>query len=132
MSIFKNTKNPKDQGSIGEARAVYEYTRMGFVVSKPIKDCDYDLLVDDGNSIKRVQVKTTTHKKSGTTYSCNLRVQGGNQSFATVKKRKMDDWDLLFVLAEDGRCWSIPANEFTAQNALCLNERFDGFLLREH
>jgi len=128
MSIFNDIKNPKRQGSIGEARAIYEYTKIGVVVSKPVIDCDYDLLIDDGASIKRVQVKTTTQTK-GNHYSCNLRVMGGNQSFNTVKKRNINDWDVLFVMADDGRCRSIPANEFDAKNCLCLNERFDRFAL---
>jgi hypothetical protein len=130
MSVFINTKNPKHQGSIGESRAVYEYTRMGMIVSKPIMDCDYDLLVDDGTVIRKVQVKTTKqlHYTSKNPI-CNLRVMGGNQSFTTTKKRKIDDWDILFVLAEDGRCWSIPSTEFKTETALTLTKKCDKFII---
>ena len=128
MSVFTNAKNPKHQGSIGESKAIYEYTKMGFIVSKPIMDCDYDLLIDDGTSIKKVQVKTTRqlHRTSKNPI-CNLRVMGGNQSFSTSKNRKTDDWDILFVLSEDGRCWSIPSTEFKTETALTLTEQFDRF-----
>lgn len=131
MSLFTNTKNPKHQGSIGEARAVYEYTKMGMIVSKPIMDCDYDLLVDDGTTIKKVQVKTTTQvsRKKKTYPICNLRVMGGNQSFSIAKKRNLSDWDLLFVLSEDGRCWSIPSTEFDATTAVTISDKFDKFEL---
>ena len=128
MSVFQEIKNPKHQGSIGEARAVYEYTKMGMVVSKPIMDCDYDLLVDDGNTIKRVQVKTTTQKRNNHPI-CNLRVMGGNQSFTTTKNRSQNDWDILFVMSNDGSCWSIPSNEFRTETSLTLTEKFDSFRL---
>lgn len=130
MSMFSNTKNPKHQGMIGESRAIYEYTKMGMIVSKPIMDCDYDLLVDDGLSIRKVQVKTTTQSSRKTSCPiCNLRVMGGNQSFTTEKKRNAEDWDILFVMSDDGNCWSIPSSEFDATTALTLTEKFDRFKL---
>ena len=121
--LFKECKNTKQQGSVGEAKAIFEYTRLGFVVSKPMTDCDYDLIIDDG-SLKRVQIKTTSEKINNY-YRCNLRVMGGNQSFHTVKKRKHDSWDLLFVLNENGNCWSIPSSSFQNINSLTLDDRFD-------
>lgn len=124
IMLFDTCKNSKHQGSIGETRAIHEYTKLGYIVSKPICDCDYDLIVDDGCSLKRVQVKTTKNKRRGT-YICNLRVMGGNQSFNVVKNRNPDSWDILFVLTENENCWSIPSNKFDAVNSLTLDSRFD-------
>lgn len=124
--LFENCKNSKHKGFVGEAKAILEYSNRGFVVSKPMLDCDYDLIVDDGQGLKKVQVKTTEHKKNGY-YRCNLRVMGGNKYSSTVKLRHTEDWDLLFVLSDDGSCWSIPASEFNNKNQLTLDQRFDSF-----
>ena len=124
--IYDKCKNSKHQGSVGETRAIYEYTKLGYIVSKPMMDCDYDLLVDDGSVIKKVQVKTTKTIKRGN-YVCNLRVMGGNQTFTTVKHRTPESWDILFVVGCEGECWSIPATEFKATNLLTIDSRFDRF-----
>jgi hypothetical protein len=126
--MFDDCKNSKTKGSIGETRAIYEYTKKGYIVSKPLVDCVYDLILDDGNSLKKVQCKTTSQKRRNT-YSCNLRVMGGNKSGNVVKKRQDGDYDVLFVLADSGECWSIPVTHFTAKNCLNLDFRFDNFKL---
>ena len=41
----------------------YECTNRGFIVSRPVQDTSYDRLVDNGEKILRVQIKSTTHKK---------------------------------------------------------------------
>lgn len=51
-------KDTDKVGAISEAAVTLLYTRMGYVVSKPTAKCKYDLLVDDGQKIWKVQVKT--------------------------------------------------------------------------
>ena len=126
--LFDECKNSKIKGSIGETRAIYEYTKKGYSISKPLADCVYDLVLDDGVSLKKVQCKTTSQKgKNG--YSCNLRVMGGNKSGNTIKKRQENDYDILFVLADNGECWSIPVDQFNAKNCLRLDFRFNDYKL---
>jgi len=109
MNIFENAKNSTKQGDIGEARAIYEYTRLGYAVSKPLNDsCKYDLIVEKDNSLLRVQVKTSTYKTNENGYSINLRTFGGNRSRTKIQKRKKGDWDIIFILTSNNRIWSIP------------------------
>ena len=124
--LFDECKNSKAKGSIGETRAIYEYTKKGYSISKPLADCVYDLVLDDGVSLKKVQCKTTSQRKKNI-YLCNLRVMGGNKSGNTVKKRQEDDYDILFVLADNGECWSIPVEKFNAKTALVMDSRFNDF-----
>jgi len=96
-NLFENCSTSKKQGSLGEARAIYEYTKLGFIVSKPLQDCDYDLIIEKDGVLKRIQVKTTTQVPKGKYFVCNLRVLGGNQSFNTAKNRNPESYDELFA-----------------------------------
>ncbi len=110
---FANVKTSvsKTQGNVGVARAVYEYTKMGYTVLAPLSDSDkYDLVVDDGSSLKKVQVKTSRCASRSGGYAINLKTSGGNTKVNTVRKRSPDDYDLLFVLTEAGKCWNIPVS----------------------
>lgn len=116
MNIFENvdTTISKQQGNLGVARAVYEYTKMGYTVLAPLSDSDkYDLVVDTGTVLLKVQVKTSRcPAKSGqynkTGWTVNLATKGGNTSKNTVRRRQDGDYDLLFILTADDCCWSIP------------------------
>ncbi|RWZ87176.1 MAG: hypothetical protein EO766_11595 [Hydrotalea sp. AMD] len=105
----------KKQGNLGVARAIYEYTKMGYTVLVPLSDSDkYDLVIDDGVMLKRVQVKTSRCKAKSyksytkTGYQVNLSTKGGNSTINTIRCREKSDYDILFVLLETGDCWSIP------------------------
>ncbi|QLD84440.1 hypothetical protein HWV23_01530 [Natronomonas halophila] len=51
--------NTKQRGDITEAIAVAELKRMGFTVSTPVGETSrYDLIVDTGNDLLRIQCKT--------------------------------------------------------------------------
>lgn len=102
----------KQQGDVGVARAVYEFTKKGYTVLAPLSDSDkYDLVVDDGKNLLRVQVKTSRCKSKSGGYAINLKTSGGNTKINTVRKRLAGDYDLLFALVETGDCWCIPVSE---------------------
>ena len=61
--MFGNVNNFKQQGNIGMAYAIAYYTKLGYVVSIPLTDSqDYDLIIDTGIKLLKVQVKTTDFK----------------------------------------------------------------------
>ena len=96
------------------ARAIYEYTKMGYVVLVPLSDSEkYDLVIDDGSNLLKVQVKTSRCKTKQGTYNrtgwqVNLSTKGGNTTKNTIRCRQQLDYDILFVLVDVGDCWSIP------------------------
>ena len=128
--MFENAITSTKQGDIGEAKAIYEYTRLGYGVCRTLFDSmKYDLIIDCNGQLKRVQVKTTRFKTKYGVYQVALKTTGGNQSCTTVHKRKDEDYDVLFVLADNGDSWSIPVTEFEAKTTLNLGEQFDKFKL---
>ena len=125
---FSCATNPTRQGDIGEARAIYEFTTRGYIVSKPLTSSTYyDLVVDKDNILYRVQVKTTKQKSKYGVFEVDLRTSGGNSSRNAVRHRQPDDYDLLFVMVSGGECWIIPSSSITSINSISLGSKCDKY-----
>lgn len=125
-----NFKNSVYQGNAGLGAAIAYYSSLNYIPSLPISDCThYDLLVDDGESIKKVQCKTTGYKSDYGVYSVTLSTQGGNQSYHTKKLFDASLIDYLFILTSDGRWYNIPASEINSKHTLSLGKDRDDFLV---
>jgi len=88
--------NSRTQGAIGVGRAIAYYSAKGWAVFTPVVDMSrYDLIIDNGDRLLRVEVKTTTREKG----QVNLRTMGGNQSWNGVVKRiSSSDCDIVFAV----------------------------------
>jgi hypothetical protein len=76
--------NPRKQGDIGVGAAIAWFMANGYCVLMPLSESQpYDLVVDDGERLQRVQVKTTTAKSPYGRYVVSLQTAGGNQSVCT-------------------------------------------------
>ena len=105
------------QGNVGFGRAIAYFTSVGVPVLLPLNDTQkYDLCIDTGTEIKRVSVKTVSHKAKGTTYQVQLRNTGGSSGSSTIRKFDNSSCDYLFVLVEDGTMLLIPAKEITTES----------------
>lgn len=124
--LFDNAINSKKQGDIGMCYAMAYYAKLGWTVSVPVTDSqDYDLVVDNGTRLFKVQVKTTKSISPSGNYVVNLRTMGGNRSGAgKYKDFSENSSDLLFALTDSGDCYSIPKSEISAVNAVALRERY--------
>lgn len=127
--MFDNTKTHTQQGNVGEARAIYELTLRGYGVSRTLFDSDkYDLVVDDGTKLQKVQVKTTRFKNPRGVYVVGIKTTGGNTRHNTIRPRQSGDYDLLFVLADNGECWLIPA-DLLGTMSVDLGPKWDDYRL---
>lgn len=121
-SVFEFATTRTRQGDIGEARAIYEYTRLGYTVSRTLFDsAKYELVIERDGEIQRVQVRTTTQKNRYGAPLVQLSTSGGNTKVHTKRLRQDEDYDILFVLTDDNDCWSIPTTAFTARCELTVN-----------
>lgn len=129
--IFENATTRTKQGDIGEARAIYEYSRMGYVVSKPLCDsAKYDLVIEDQNGkLLKVQVKTSNHSilNQAEVFTVQLATTGGNTKVNTTRLRQSNDYDILFVLTGNDQCFSIPVEALEGAkrsiNVNCVHKR---------
>jgi hypothetical protein len=122
--------NPREQGLIGLTDAIAYFGGLGWSVSMPLIDSQpYDLVVDDGDRLQRVQVKTTTHRSRYGVFVVSLATRGGNQSFHTSKDFDPSASDLLYVLTDDRERYLIPTRAITTKTSVSLGERMMPFLV---
>lgn len=108
------------------AYAIAYYSKLGYTISIPLTDTqDYDLVVDTGNTLLKVQVKTTTYKKDNGFYQLNLKVNGGNRSgIGKTKTFNQNNCDLIFAMTEQFEFYSIPRSEISATSSISLGEKY--------
>lgn len=120
--LFDNAINSKKQGDIGMCYAMAYYAKLGWTVSVPVTDSqDYDLVVDNGTRLFKVQVKTTKSISPSGNYIVSLRTIGGT---GKCKDFSENSSDLLFALTDSGDCYSIPKSEISAVSSVALGERY--------
>lgn len=111
----------KQRGNAGLSYAIAYFGCNGYTVSVPLNDTqDYDLVVDDGVSLKKVQVKATSQIDRGE-YVVSLRSCGGTKGVA-YKNVKDTDIDLLFVLCSNMDAYLIPKDVLTQSSELKLKQ----------
>jgi hypothetical protein len=116
--------NPREQGLIGLTDAIAWFGARGHHVLLPLIDSQpYDLVVDDGTRLQRVQVKTTTQRSKYGVYIVTLCTSGGNQSFHTRKPFEAASCDLLYALTDSGDRYLVPSEAVMAKTKLYLGRR---------
>lgn len=72
-------------------------SKLGWTISIPVTDSqDYDLIVDTGTKLLKVQVKTTAQVSEHGIYIVSLRTCGGNKSGHTAKT--FDNNQIRFIV----------------------------------
>jgi hypothetical protein len=86
----------------------------------PLTDSqDYDLVVDTGKKLERVQVKTTKNKEFG------LRTLGGNQSWSgSVKYFDNSKVDRLFLYRLNGESFDILAKKLKNKSSIVPDNKY--------
>ena len=112
---------PKEKGDLATSHAIHYFMTNGYEVCLPIGDKrPYDLVVELGGALSRVQVKYAGYYNGEKKYKAALRTMGGNQSYFTAKKYDDTDFDLLFVYVENGRRFLIPWPELANRNSVSI------------
>lgn len=113
----------KNKGKAGLALAIGYYGSIGYTVSLPLNDTqDYDLIVDDGQKLNKVQVRCTGQSNGFGGYHVSVRSCGGTKgtSYSHVKNT---DIDFLFVVCTNGWMFEIPKKEITQSSTISLYDR---------
>jgi hypothetical protein len=126
--MFENCKNSNKQGDVGMCYAMAYFAKQGYTISIPITDSqDYDLIVDDGIKLYKVQVKTTKQIAPSNYYVVSLRTCGGNRSGQTIKNFDENKSDLLFVLTDNHQSFLFPKKEIETKTTITLNENAEKY-----
>ena len=113
----------KEQGDICEAFAIFYYTSLGYLVSKPLNHSSYyDLIIDIDGILKKVECKSSRHKPNEKSYLVELATKGGNQSWSKViKKIDSTKVDEIFILDGDGYYYVYNSKELDGRRTVNVN-----------
>lgn len=111
------------QGCVGLGHAIAHFVAKGQTVSLPLIDNqDYDLIVDEGGILKRVQVKTSGTKGKSGHYEVQLKSVRPNRTGNTIKRFDPLTVDYLFVLLCNGDRYVLPCSEVNSGCSITLNK----------
>src|SRR5262245_51636352 len=92
-------RDTQRKGDLAVAKAIHTFTAMGYDISKPLTEsAAYDLIVDTGENLFRVQVRYWGGGKE-----VELRRIHSNSQGYVVKKTRAGAYDWLYILTADGR-----------------------------
>lgn len=117
----------KERGNAGLSFAVAYYGCNGYTVSLPLNDTqDYDLIIDDGNKLYKVQAKFSKQRSEYGVQRVSLRSLGGTKG--SVYKRLVEtDVDLVFCVNPEMEMWSIPKSAINQTNSISLGTAYDQY-----
>ncbi|HEY4427152.1 MAG TPA: group I intron-associated PD-(D/E)XK endonuclease [Solirubrobacteraceae bacterium] len=112
---------PRKQGDLGELSAMAWLASQGYALYLPLGHSpNVDLIAEGGDTLLRVQVKTST-QYADERWRVMVCTRGGNQSWSGLVKRfSAARCDRLFVLVADGRRWFIPGDAVEGGTAVVL------------
>lgn len=131
--------NKHETGTVSELLASAYFVEKGYIVSKPITDFnEYDLIIDNNEGLKRVQVKTIywDNSKQRHLISCVTSHIRGNENRYN-KKYTEKSFDLLCAVEkETNSIYLIPIEVVHGRRSITLypnnkpdsvNSRFEDF-----
>ena len=85
------------KGDIAVSQAIARFTKMGYDVALPLTEsASYDLIVDIGQTLKRVQIRY-----SGTREVPLRRIHSNSKGYV-IKKTKVNAYDWLYIFKNTG------------------------------
>jgi len=85
------------KGDIAVSQAIARFTKMGYDVALPLTEsAHYDLIVDTGEELKRVQVRY-----SGVRQVALRRIHSNSNGYV-VKKTELNAYDWLYIYKNSG------------------------------
>jgi len=128
---FRKHGNSRVQGDAGLGVAIAYFSRIGVRVGIPLTDSQpYDLMIDDGAQLSRVQVRTTTWKR-GNFYFVSLKTVGANSTQVITKLFDSSAYEWLFVVCGDATVFLIPTPAIVARHSILLGRRYERFRLED-
>ena len=101
-------------GDIGEAMALAEFTKRGLNVLIPFSEnCPYDLVVDKGDRLVKVQCKTTKHVKNN---CMEFQICRSNGFTYNKERYQVNEVDYIFVYCIENNYMGLVPIQDTKQS----------------
>ena len=115
--------NSKTKGNLGEIKVASEFIKYGCFVSFPFGDnARDDLIIDDGSSLKKVQVKYANSKNAYGAWRC-MCVSSKNHTTNKKLDTYKNDVDIIaFYLPEIDKCIMFNMTEIGDKTSIYVRE----------
>ena len=120
----------KQKGNTSLGMAIAYYASNGYTVSIPLNDTqDYDLIVERENTLKKIQVKSSSCKNKYGKYQIALKSCGGTKgkTYKTLIETNVDD---LFILTEDMGMYIIPIDKINNKSTLNICDKYKEYRVK--
>lgn len=118
------------QGSLGLTAAIYNLSKLGYVVSIPLIDNqNYDLIIDKEGILYKVEVKTSRTKAASGNYVVQIKSVRSNKTDNNIKNFDSSAIDYLFILLDNESMYFIPSKEVKSKTTLTLSEKHNIYKL---
>ena len=119
------TTNQK--GLITELTVMLELIKLGYEVSQPLNaDSRYDCIVDTGNKLLRIQIKTShLSKKTENSIQFSCRSVTVSATEGIKSKRYSSDCVDYFATSWENKIYLIPVNECSTEKTIHLQKKGD-------
>ena len=109
-----------DVGNVSEALVLAAYTDAGFLVSVPFGNgCAYDLVVDTGSRLYKIQVKTGWRQQGCLNFKGQRRIrESGHNGMRRYQVGEVDFFAVYYP--HDGRIYVVPFEVMGAYGRLRL------------
>jgi hypothetical protein len=102
VSMIEMTSAQK--GELAMLKAMTRAVELGWIASRPTRDCRYDLILDDGVALHRVQVKYCARGSSSASGVANLDLTKGGKRSRTYLDNEIDAI-VVYVAPADRLVW---------------------------
>ena len=106
--------NNKLKGDIAEAIFTAECLKKGYIVSKPYGDnCRYDAILDRGNGLERIQVKSSTYSaERGVIQAATRRIYNNQTKGQICNAYSKKDIDAFVIYSPElNKLYFVPIDE---------------------
>lgn len=115
------THPSRQRGNLAELDAIRYFTEQGFKVSVPVFPTEYDLLIDDGEEVYRIEVKalSTAYKgRRGTGWAAVVSKKAYQAGKITTVARETSVVDYIYGLAPDNTRFIIPGATIVGRHTI--------------
>lgn len=128
--MYMENNETQMKGDKAELTAIYYYGQKGCLVSKPLQHSPYyDILVDDGKRVYKVEVKYTSYKRVDcNSFSVDLRTRKASGKRELIKTVNSKKTDLVFILDADDNIYEFKTKTICGMVNLNLNNKRKEFI----
>jgi hypothetical protein len=100
----ESTYSTAQKGELALLRALQRAVEKGWIASRPTRDCRYDLVLDDGEHLYRVQVKYAGRRAPHCAGAVSLDFTKGGRQDRTYLDQEIDAV-IVYVAPSDSMVW---------------------------